>query len=292
MKLIKFNFCQVLKSSSSGLAKHNINSTFTKIHGIFRQDEFNKLKQDEEEQKRVIIRENAIFKKWKTYLNQYLREWEEAVYSRSLIIQPDEGEVYQDYVYYNKSTNEGYEILMRRDKSGRNEVVLDLKTIPWLKDINKTVLKSMRLNKDHTLISFVVDLENNEKFYGGIYDINGKRYLKEKYVNVASIEFINNSEIVYVKYNKLNRPYCIMKHTIGESFTNDTIIYQEDDNSVYIETSPTKDNKYLVINSLTKNDSSIKLLDLKGDLTPISLFERKEGIKYFVEHSNVLYSLT
>jgi protease II len=288
MKIIKFNFC-LQQRVNTALAKQNINGLFTKLHGVYRHDGLNKIKLDEVEQKKIIDRENAIFKKWKTYLNQYYREWEEAVYSRSMVLQPDEGEVYADYVYYNKTTSEGYELLMRRDKTGKNQVVLDLKTIPFLKDINNTVLKTMRINKDHTLISFVVDLENNERFFGGIYDINNKKYFKERYVNVSFIEFTNNEEILYVKNNKLNRPYCLMKHRLGDNFTNDTCIHQEDNDSVYIETNPTKDNKYLIINSLTKNDSSIMLIDLSmKELIPIPLFERKEGVKYFIDHSNVI----
>ena len=40
----------------------------------------------------------------------------------------------------------------------------------------------MRLSQDQGKISFVVDLENNEKYYGGIYDIINRKYFKRKFI--------------------------------------------------------------------------------------------------------------
>jgi protease II len=291
MKVIKFNFCLMQKKLTSlrNTIKHNLDSNFSKIHGIYRQDDLNLLKTNKEEQQKIIERENQTFKKWKTYLNQYYKEWEAEVYSRSMIIEPDEGEKYSDYTYYNKPSDLGYDILMRKDKSGKSEIVLDLKTIPFLKGINTTVLKTIRLNKDHTMISFVIDLENNEKYCGGIYDISSRKYIPEVFTNVSSIEFSNqNNEIYILKNNKLNRPYCIVKHVLGDNPKNDVQILKENDDSIYLETNPTKDHKFLIINELTKHDSSVKLLDLSSGDNLINLFERKAGVKYFIEHSDVI----
>ena len=79
-----------------------------------------------------------------------------------------------------------------------------------------------------------------------------------------------------------------MSHIMSSNYDEDKIIIEETDPQVYIETNPTKDNKYIIINSMSKNDSQISLLDLSNhDLTPISIFKREVGVKYFVEHCEV-----
>jgi oligopeptidase B len=268
-KLSKFNFCK----------------NFTKVHNIYRKDGLDKIRTIEHEQIRIINRENDIFKSWKNYLNMYYKEWIDAVYSRKQIIEPDLGENYGHFIYYNVNTD-GNEILMRKDKFGNKEMVLDLKTIPFLKDINSTVLKTMRISQDQNKISFIVDLENNEKYFGGIYDFTSKTYLDEKFINVSNIEFTHDDKVIYVENNKLNRPYRIKLHKLGDNFKSDRLIYEEKDDNVYIETNTTKDHKYILINSLTKHDSKVSLIDLKDrNYKPITLFERQDGVKYFIEHS-------
>jgi protease II len=285
IKIIKKKFCK----QKPGL--NNIKENYTKIHDIFRFDGYNYLKNNEYAKKEIIKREKEIFKKWQNYLKEHYKEWESEVYSRTQLAQKDLGDKYGIYEYYNVAAKEGYDILMRKNDKGKQEVVLDLKTIPFLKDINNTILKTLRINKNHKKVAFVVDLENNEKYCGGIYNIESKTFSSEIFNNVASIEFSNNDNIVlYVQNDNRNRPYKIVSHIVNDKhFSNDKIIYEESDLNVYIETNPTKDHKYIVINALTKDDSKISIIDLNtsSDLTINTLFERKSGVKYFIEHSHV-----
>ena len=75
---------------------------------------------------------------------------------------------------------------------------------------------------------------------------------------------------------------------MSNNFDKDTVLFEENDPQIYIETNPTKDNKYIIINSLSKHDSKISLLNLTDkSLTPTTIFERVTGVKYFVEHCEV-----
>jgi protease II len=79
-----------------------------------------------------------------------------------------------------------------------------------------------------------------------------------------------------------------MSHIISTNYIEDKTLMEEKDPQIYIETNPTKDNKFIVINSLSKNDSQISLIDLSQvDLTPTVIFQREKGVKYFVEHCEV-----
>lgn len=107
--------------------------------------------------------------------------------------------------------------------------------------------------------------------------------------NVSYIEFTSNDNtFLYVENDSKNRPYKIKSHIMSTMFEEDKVLFEESDQQVYIETNPTKDNKYIVINSLSKDDSKISLLSLEeGNLTPTTIFEREKGVKYFVEHCEV-----
>jgi len=148
----------------------------------------------------------------------------------------------------------------------------------------------------------VLDLENNEKYTAGIYNIKDKKYYQKQFKNVSSIEFTNNPNVLlYLLNDDMNRPYKLLQHTVG-SDKDDTVIFEEKNDHMFLESTPTKDNSFLIINSLTKDDSEIYLINLKSNIAnnidnnndnnefkPIiqTLFERKAGVKYFIEHFNV-----
>jgi protease II len=86
----------------------------------------------------------------------------------------------------------------------------------------------------------------------------------------------------------MNRPFQIKSHVYMSNYEEDKVIFEENDPQNYIETNPTKDNKYIVVNSHSKTDSMISLISLKDqDFKPVEVFRREKGIKYFVEHCEV-----
>jgi protease II len=280
-------FIQTIRKDS---IKNNniIKDSYTIVHGHYKYDGYNSIKTNKYEQNEIIKNENEIYKKWQNMFNHSYREWEAECYSKSVELVQDQGEEYGEYIYYNVSAREGYDILKRKNKN-KDEIVLDLITIPFLIDITNTNLKAMRISKNHKYVSFVVDLKNNEKYSGGIYDIENKKYYAKRFDNVSSIEFsLDENSIYYVENNYLNRPCKIYHHFLEWSKNNlnqDKLIFEEKRDDIYIETSPTKDNKYLIINSLTKDDSQISILDLHDNNRVIELFKRKQGIKHFIEHA-------
>jgi len=280
---------KLIKTFSDNIKKraHTIKENFTILHGHYRHDGFGSIKYNKWEREEIIKRENANFEKWKKMLNAYKNEWEADVYSKTVDLHEDIGERYDDYIYYNATAQEGYDILKRKNNQGVDEVVLDLKTIPFVKDVSTAYLKSMRISKNHNLVGFIVDLDNNEKYYGGLYNIQDKKYYNIRFENISSIEFpLNDDYIIYVENNELNRPCKIKVHQFNSNTKNDRVIFEENNSQVYIETTPTKDHSYLIINSLTKDDSKISLLSLNSEdnFKVSTLFKRQKNVKHFIEH--------
>ncbi len=70
------------------------------------------------------------------------------------------------------------------------------------------------------------------------------------------IEFTHNLNVfLYLVNNENNRPYKIMQQEVGKE--NDIVMNEEKMEIIFLETNPTKDNSFLVINSLTKDDSEM-----------------------------------
>ncbi len=213
----------------------------------------------------------------------------------------DIGEIIGEYNYYEETTNEGYDILYRRNmNTNKKEIVLDIKRIPFLIDINKTVLKFLRICPNQKKVSFIVDLENKERYTGGIYDIEKKEFEKIKFEDVNCIEFTKfDNYYIVLENDEKNRPSKIKGVYIGKIddiqdisikkiIKNEILLFEEKDDNVFLETAPSKDNKFLIINSLTKNDSAIYTLSFNElEAKPIELLKRSKGIKYFTDHANV-----
>jgi len=86
-----------ITSISSNLYKHNnisrfysqtqvkLEESFTKIHGHYRHDGYNKIKTNKYDFNTVVKREQKTFKYWKNYMSMYYKEWEKHV-NKSIII--------------------------------------------------------------------------------------------------------------------------------------------------------------------------------------------------------------
>ena len=238
-------------------------------------------------------------------MNHYLNDWEKTVNLFSIKEKTDIGEIIGDFIYFEETTQEGYDILYRKNsKTNKKETVLDIKNIPFLIDINKTVLKSLRICPNQKKVSFIVDLENKERYTGGIYDIENKEFYKCKFENVNCVEFTTfDNYYIIIENDDKNRPSKIKgvylncsnaekgtEKIENKKIKNEILLLEEKDHNIFLETAPSKDNKFLIINSMTKNDTAIFTLNLNElEAMPIEILKRSKGIKYFTDHANVIF---
>lgn len=72
------------------------------------------------------------------------------------------------------------------------ENVLDMAEIPWIpkRSLRKTVVDKIKMNGDHQMIAFTVDIGNNERCTGGIKNMKtGKVIPNIKLEGISQIEF-------------------------------------------------------------------------------------------------------
>ena len=80
----------------------------------------------------------------------------------------------------------------------------------------------------------------------------------------------------------MNRPFKVKKMNIKT--LEESIIFEDKDQTHYIDIGLTKDGRYLIINSNTKEDSEVWSLDRDNPNQPINLIPRRKNVRSHVDH--------
>ena len=60
--------------------------------------------------------------------------------------------------------------------------------------VRKTSIDKFKLNDDHSMLAYTLDIGSNEKLTGGLRDLNTGEYLRgPKFENISQIEFVKGS---------------------------------------------------------------------------------------------------
>ena len=194
-----------------------------------------------------------------------------------------------------------YDVYMRhrtdtlRDDS--SEIVLDLADVPFIRrpDLRGSAVDKIKMSDDHSLLAFTVDVGNTEVLMGGIKHITDQKYLDVSLPRVGQIEFGGgeNPKIAYYTESdpEYNRP-CKVKRLCLETMQS-TSIFVDDDPTHYVDIGVTKDKKYLIISSNTKEDSEIWVLPREGSeetalgedaFTPTKIVQREKDVRVHIDH--------
>ena len=169
----------------------------------------------------------------------------------------------------------------------KTEVVLDLEEVPFVSRsmMRKTIVDKVKMNDDHSLIGFTLDIGNTERLTGGIKDMKTNEVLKNvKLENISQIEFGRGSDtIYYVETDAMNRPYKVKKMNIKTMEENS--VFVDTDPTHYVDIGITKDGKFLIINSNTKEDSEVWVVDRdQPQVTPTKLIPRRQNVRAHIDH--------
>ena len=130
--------------------------------------------------------------------------------------------------------------------------------------MKSTVVDKIKMNDDHSLVAFTVDIGNIERCSGGVKDMKTDKVIRNiKLDDISQLEFFGhdhqgNDILYYVELNEHNRPYKVKRRAVSAApDPKEWTIFIDDDPTHYIDIGISKDKKYLFINSGTKEDSEI-----------------------------------
>ena len=150
------------------------------------------------------------------------------------------------------------------------------------------------MSDDHSLLAFTVDIGNTEVLVGGIKSIADQKLLDITLPRVGQIEFSggeNPKFAYYTESDEYNRP-CKVKRLCLETMES-TSIFIDDDPTHYVDIGVTKDKKYLIISSNTKEDSEIWVLPRESidetqtgenAFSPAKIVHREKDVRVHIDH--------
>ncbi|KAG0242997.1 hypothetical protein BGX31_011400 [Mortierella sp. GBA43] len=200
--------------------------------------------------------------------------------------------VVRGFEYYTKTSRHGM-IYCRRRKSpmAKEEVLLDSAFLPENCNVKKVLLST-----SHHIFSFLI-LEEGEEL-GSLHFRNldtGHSY-EEVLEGVFNFVWGNdNKTVYYTKSTDVLRPYQVWAHRVGTPPEEDVLVFQDDDDSVFIDVGSTKDQRFVTINGNSLSSSEVRILDAGHDFSTGKFPEltvvapRVEGVEYYVDHHDDHY---
>jgi len=145
------------------------------------------------------------------------------------------------------------------DIAEQSETIIDLEELPWVQPIYHltTSIDKITVNDDHSLVAFTLDIGNTEVLTGGVKDMRVNKVIGGlKLNNVCQIEFTTDNHILYTETEGVNRrPFKVSRMSLET--LEPTTIFTDSDPTHFIDLTVSKDRKFFVISSNTKEDSEV-----------------------------------
>ncbi|BAY62574.1 oligopeptidase B [Calothrix brevissima NIES-22] len=268
------------------------------LHGDRRIDNYFWLRDDENPQ--VI----AYLEAENTYtaaMMQHTRSQQTKLYQEMLarIKETDLSVPYRkDEYYYYIRTEEGkdYPIYCRKYGSleAAEEVLLDENELA--KGHEFFSLGVFEISPNHQILAYSVDTCGSEQYTLYFLDLNTRELAAETIPDTYfSVAWANdNQTIFYTTLDDANRPYQLLRHTLGTDVEDDILIYEELDDIYHLYVDKTRSQAYIFMLLRSSITTEVHYLDAnhpEGDWKLIH--PRTTGMEYEVDHhSDYFYIVT
>lgn len=202
-----------------------------------------------------------------------------------------------DYYYYSR-TEEGkqYSIICRKkgDLAAEEEILLDQNALA--EGLEYFDLRSYQISTNHQVMAYAVDTTGAEVYTIYFKDLESGEMLPDVIPTVdGDFTWANdNQTIFYTIFDETNRPYKVMKHTLGNDVADDEEILHEEDGAYFVWVSKTRSHDYLIIGLSSKTTSEMWFLDANTPDEDFRVFQpRQKGMEYYISnHGDTFYILT
>ncbi|KAF7723205.1 hypothetical protein EC973_002280 [Apophysomyces ossiformis] len=198
------------------------------------------------------------------------------------------------YEYYSTTSIYGMVYLRKPLGQGRDAPEQVLLNSGFLKTMNMSIRKVL-LSPDHTVFAYNTEREGVE--YGELHfkDLAGREHWKNEVLDdVFNFVWANDETLYYTVPNEQLRPYRVYAHRLGTEQSEDILIYEELDDTVFVDITSTKDMKYVTINCNSLSSSEVRVVRANQDITKafpeVKLIKpRVSGLEYYVDHHNTTF---
>jgi len=190
-----------------------------------------------------------------------------------------------DFSYYHRM-EEGKEYpIYCRTKMGENveDIVLDGNV--YAENLEFFNVIGMKPSQDGRYVAFSIDTDGSQYGKISIKDMHTGRFLEEVIEN-SDGEIVWNPSSTAIWYTQVNeelRSDKVRLHPIGGKPVEDPVVQKEDDPLYDLGVEKDKLGRYLIITSISKDTSEVKIGSIDHPLMPMTIVHpREEGLKYYL----------
>jgi oligopeptidase B len=201
-----------------------------------------------------------------------------------------------EYFYYTRTESGGqYPILCRKRGSleAAEEVLLDQN--PLAAEHTYFKVGGSEVSPDHRFLAYSVDTSGAEEFTLYVKDLATGELLVESLGSTSpGVAWANDSRtLFYIALDSARRPCRLYRHTIGTSFSTDSLVYFEPDESFFLDVNHTRSRRYLLLDIASHSTSEVRFLDADQPEASFQIVQQREpGIEYSVTHHDGYFFIT
>lgn len=269
-------------------------------HGYTRTDNYYWMRDDKRQDKKVIAYlnaeneyKNSQFKKYEPLQNRLFNE---------LTNRLDKNEssapyLWHDQWYYQRyQAGFEYPIFARKtDLNGSEELLLDVNARA---DGNEFYgLGEISISPNGQFLAFTEDTLSRRIYTIVIKDLSSNQYLQDQIEGIdGNIVWANdNRHLFYIaKDPQTLLGFQVFRHELGTKQTEDVLVFEEDDDTFYLDLNKTLDESFITLSHDSTITSEVSILDSNKPLSSFTpVIARKEGHEYTVEKAKeTFYILT
>jgi len=204
----------------------------------------------------------------------------------------------KDEYYYYSRTEEGkaYSIHCRKKGSldAPEEVLIDENQLAEGHDFFE--LGVFEISPNHQILAYSFDTSGSEQYLLCFLDLTTHQLYPE---TIAETYFSfawgnDNKTGFYTKIDDANRPYQLLKHTLGTSPKKDVLIYEEQDDIYHLYVGKTRSQSYILMLLQSSITTEVHYLDANSPQGDFQIIHpRTTGVEYDVDHhSDNFYIVT
>ncbi len=148
-------------------------------------------------------------------------------------------------------------------------------------------LGDLTLSTDSTLMAFSEDLVGRREYTLHFKNLQTGKLLDDVIADVSAVVWANNNKtLFYVKQHpETLLPYQVYRHRLGDPVDKDLLVYEEKDDTFYVDIYKTRSEQYIVINIDSTTTSECLVLDAEkpgGEF--VAFLPRSRGHEYSIDH--------
>ncbi len=192
------------------------------------------------------------------------------------------------YLYYSRYRKGGeHPLICRKPRSGkgRETIMLDADALADGKDFFD--LGDAAHSPDHGLLAWSADEAGSELHRIRVRDLaTGEDRPDIVPDSTGEVVWAADSRaFFYVGVDADHRPSRVLRHRLGDSADQDTLMHEESDAGMFVDIDETQSGRFLLISINDHETSEIRLLDLTvPDAVPVTIAPRAVGREYDVDH--------